>query len=204
MSVKATGTVRENRIEKCPLTKKENMKKKERGAYDFRVDEQNEVIVCRWNDNNVVNMCSNTVGIEPISMATRYSAKEKKKIQVKQPHMVKVYNEHMGGVDRMDQNVSKYRIAIRGKKWYACIITYFIDVAINNGWQLHKLCEGKAAMDLLAFRRSIACFYLKRYANPPEYGKRGRPRSSADEARYDLHAHWVVPQSNQTRCAQLP
>ena len=29
--------------------------------------------------------------------------------------MVKVYNEHMGGVDRMDQNVSKYRIAIRGK-----------------------------------------------------------------------------------------
>lgn len=38
-----------------------------------------------------------------------------KKIQVKQPHMVKVYNEHMGGVDRMDQDVSKYRTEIQGK-----------------------------------------------------------------------------------------
>ena len=79
MSVKATGTVRDNRIEKCPLVKKEEMKKKERGAYDFRVDNKSEVIVCRWNDNNVVNMCSNAVGIEPISLATRYSAKEKKR-----------------------------------------------------------------------------------------------------------------------------
>ena len=200
LSVKATGTVRDNRIEKCPL-EKIDMKKKERGIYDYRVDANNEVMVCRWSDNSVVNVCSNAVGIEPVSTTTRYSAKEKNKIQVKQPHMIKVYNEHMGGVDRMDQNISKYRIAIRGKKWYACIVTYCIDVAINNAWQLHKICKGKDAMDLLTFRRSIARFYLQRYANPSLYGKRGRPRSSVEEARYDMHAHWVIPQSNQTRCA---
>ena len=167
----------------------------------IRVDTNDEIIVCRWNDNNVVNVCSNAVGIEPVSKVSRYSAKEKKRIQVKQAHMVKVYNEHMGGVDRMDQNVSKYRIAIRGKKWYACIVTYCIDVAINNAWQLHKVCEGKDAMDILAFRRSIARFYLKRYADPPCSGKRGRPRNRPNEARYDMHAHWVVPHSVQTHCA---
>lgn len=201
LSVKATGTVRDNRIDKCPLENKDNMKKKERGVYDYRVDANNEVLVCRWSDNSVVNICSNAVGIEPVSTTTRYSTKEKKKIQVKQPHMVKVYNEHMGGVDRMDQNISKYRVAIRGKKWYACIVTYCIDVAINNAWQLHRICEGKDAMDLLTFRRSIARFYLQRYANPSHYSKRGRPRSSVDEARYDMQAHWVIAQSNQTRCA---
>lgn len=84
--------------------------------YDFTVDTKDEIIVCRWNDNSVVNVCWNGVGTEPISMATRYSAKEKKGIQIKQPHLVKVYNEHMGGVDRVDLNVPKYRTAIRGKK----------------------------------------------------------------------------------------
>lgn len=201
ITVKATGTVRDNRIEKCPLVKTEEMKKKDRGVYDYKVDTKNEVFLCRWNDNSVVTVCSNAVGIEPISMVSRFSAKEKKRIQVQQPYLIKVYNENMGGVDRMDQNMSKYRVAVRGKKWYSCIVTYCIDVSINNAWQLHKLCEGRDAMDLLAFRRSIARFYLERYANLPCQGKRGRPRSKPDEARYDMHAHWVVPQSSQTRCA---
>lgn len=201
MSVKATGTVRDNRIDKCQLEKKEVLKKRERGTYDFRVDTNHEIIVCRWNDNSVVNVFSNAVGIEPVSLATRYSATEKKLIQIEPPHMIKVYNEHMGGVDRMDQNIAKYRIAIRRKKWYACIVTYCIDVAINNAWQLHRVCERKDAMDVLAFRRSTARFYLERFANPPCQGKRGRPQSRGDEARFDMHAHWVVPQSKQTRCA---
>ena len=96
--------------------------------------------------------------------------------------MIKVYNEHMGGVDRMDQNISKYRIAIRGKKWYACIVTYCIDVAINNAWQLHKICEGKDAMDLLTFRRKHCTllsaalsksFTLWQTRKTKEFGRRG-------------------------------
>ena len=95
----------------------------------------------------------------------------------------------------------KKKKSVIERKWYSSIITYFIDVAINNAWQLHRICEGKDAMDLLAFRRSIARFYLEHHANPPNYGQRGRPRSNSDEARYDMKAHWVIPQSNQTRCA---
>lgn len=108
ITVKATGTVRDNRIEKCPLVKTEEMKKKDRGVYDYKVDTKNEVFLCRWNDNSVVTVCSNAVGIEPISMVSRFSAKEKKRIQVQQPYLIKVYNENMGGVDRMDQNMSIY------------------------------------------------------------------------------------------------
>ena len=51
----------------------------------------------------------------------------------------------MGGVDRMDQNISKHRIAIRSNKWYSCRITFLIDVAVNNVWQLHRICENKDA-----------------------------------------------------------
>lgn len=97
--------------------------------------------------------------------------------------MLKVYNGHIGGVDRVDQNVSNYKIAIRGKKWYARVLTYCVDVALNNAWQLHKLYESKDALDLLTVRRRMTNLYLERFANPPGTAKRGKPRRRADEAR---------------------
>jgi hypothetical protein len=33
------------------------------------------------------------------------------------------YNSKMGGVDRMDQNISHLRVKIGGKKWYYSIVT---------------------------------------------------------------------------------
>lgn len=73
----------------------------------------------------------------------------------------------MSGVARINQNTAKCAIPVRGKKWYACIVTHCIDVAITNTWQLHRVWEGKDAMDLLAFRRRIGHFYLEHFAYPP-------------------------------------
>lgn len=72
--------------------------------------------MCRLKDNRAVTVCSNAAGIALISLVSHFSAKEKKSIQVNQPNLIKVYNENMGGVDRMNQSISKYRIAVRGKK----------------------------------------------------------------------------------------
>ena len=125
--VKATGTIRENRTEKCPRISNDALKKQGRGNYDFKTDTNHGVIVCKWNDNSVVNLCSNAAGVHPISNASRYSSSEKKRVQIEQPYLVKLYNENMGGVDRMDQNISNYRIAMRGKSgifaWFPiCLI----------------------------------------------------------------------------------
>ena len=148
------------------------MKKDPRGSYDYRVDKENEVLICKWNDNSVVSICSNAVGIEPIGQASRYSSSTKGRVQITQPHLFKIYNTHMGGVDRMDQNISKYRIGIQGKKWYSPLVTYLIDISLNNAWHLHKKCAENNAMDFLAFRRSVVRFYLERYCNPPTQGKK--------------------------------
>ena len=42
----------------------------------------------------------------------------------------------MGGVDRMDQNISYYRISIRSKKWWVAFFMFMPDVAIQNAWLL--------------------------------------------------------------------
>lgn len=56
----------------------------------------------------------------------------------------------MGGVDRMDQNISQYNIGIEGKKWYSSIVIYIIDLAVQNAWQLHRM-NNKFKMNQLAF-----------------------------------------------------
>ncbi|XP_071055926.1 piggyBac transposable element-derived protein 2-like [Onthophagus taurus] len=196
IGIRATGTIKENRSEHCPLLTKQNMKKESRGFYDYRVDESQELIVCKWNDNNVVSLCSNSVGINPVHSTTRFSRAGRKRIQIDQPHLIKLYNENMGGVDRMDQNVSKYRIAIHGKKWYWSLITFFIDMAVNNAFQLYR--QKYNDLDLLAFRRRIARFYMEHYSKTSK--KRNLPCQVTTETRYDGLYHFVCPQENQTRC----
>ena len=202
-SIKATGTIRENRQEKCPLKKKEVMKKQQRGSYDYRTDDSKEIILVRWNDNNVVDICSNAVGVEPCSQASRYLSTAKSRMPIQCPRLVKVYNEHMGGVDRMDQNISKYRIGIRGKKWYFSLFSYMVDVAVNNAWQLYRMHYKEKKMDLLGFHRSVVMYYLQRFGTPSHQGQSGRPQTSLqiEATRFDNHGHWVIPQEKQTRCA---
>ena len=134
IKVEGTGTVKRNRTENCPLKTVDEMSKSARGTMDHRVDVDEEIMVMSWTDNGVVNVCSNSLGIDPTSTVQRYAASQKKHVSVQQPNAIHHYNQHMGGVDQMDQNINTNRVAIRGKKWYSALITYFLDVAVNNAW----------------------------------------------------------------------
>ncbi|KAI5710074.1 hypothetical protein M8J75_005478 [Diaphorina citri] len=65
----------------------------------------------------------------------------------------------MGGTDRLDQNVSRYRSNIRSKKWWWPLFA----------WLLHrKSCKSTnvPTLDLLDFRRAIAQVLMTKYATP--------------------------------------
>ena len=59
--LRCTGTVRRNRIDKCPLISKEAMAKTERGFSETYSD--GSVVVCHWNDNTsvIVVICNAAV-----------------------------------------------------------------------------------------------------------------------------------------------
>uniref|UniRef100_A0A2K6F4D2 PiggyBac transposable element derived 2 n=1 Tax=Propithecus coquereli TaxID=379532 RepID=A0A2K6F4D2_PROCO len=197
--VKATGTVREYRTERCPLKDPKELKKMKRGSFDYKVDESEEIIVCRWHDSSMVNICSNAVGIEPVRLTSRQSGAAKTRTQVHQPSLVKLYQEKVRGVGRMDQNIAKYKVKIRGMKWYSSFIGYVIDAALNNAWQLHRICCQDAQVDLLAFRRYVACVYLESNADTSSQGRRSRRLET--ESRFDMIGHWIIHQDKRTRCA---
>lgn len=205
----ATGTVRENRMPKnCPISNKKTMAKRTRGTHESVIDRSNGIIFVRWVDNNIVTVASTCFGVEPIANVRRFSQAEKKHIQVPRPHLISKYNNHMGGTDRMDQNIAQYRIGIRGKKWWWSIFSWIIDVCLHNAWQIHRKSGGR--MSQLEFRRSIVQTYLKTYGVPPRGP--GRPAIStmslsfnrvSDEFRYDGLNHLVTstPNRKRKRCA---
>nr|CAH7730400.1 unnamed protein product [Callosobruchus chinensis] len=195
--IKGTGTIRENRIPSDPLENSKTMKKRIRGSLCHIVG-NGTVLLCKWRDNNVTAVATNALSVTPLNKVKRYSRSEHKHIYVDQPHVIKKYNENMGGVDRSDQNIGNHRIGIRGKKWYFPLFCHTIDMAIQNAWQLHRLNDGK--LDQLSFRRSLATNLLETFKKTT---RRGPSKPSSNEhqfSRYDRLDHLVEYQNKQTRC----
>lgn len=109
----------ENLVNRLPVAsgmlKKQEMCKKKKGFYVTKVTDGG-IVAVQCKDNGIVTLASNRVGVNLVHTAQRYSVLGKKKIPVKFPKIVSAYNRNMGGVDRMDENISLYRISIRGGK----------------------------------------------------------------------------------------
>jgi DNA excision repair protein ERCC-6 len=138
----ATGTVREPRLIASELENSKSFQKRERGAYDFRFDKRNQVLAVKWNDNSVVTLATNFQAVEPVLKANRFSRADRKVVSVTQPNLIASYNANMGGVDLLDNFVAKYRIAVKGKKWWWPLFINYVDVALANAWRLHRLVHG--------------------------------------------------------------
>lgn len=197
--IKATGTVRDCRTERCLLKDPKELKRMKRGSFDYKVDECEEVIVCRWRDSSVVTICSNAAGIEPVRLSSRPAGAAGAQGQVGLPRLLQLYQEKAGGMGRMDQNMARYRVRVWGTKWYSSFMGYVLDAGLNNAWQLHRICCGDAQLDLLAFRRYVVCVYLESDADTSSPGRRGRRLET--ESRFDMIRYWIVHQDKRTRCA---
>lgn len=106
----ATGTLRDNRAEKCPLKSKQEWNKAERGL-SHQVSSK-DILVVQWKDNKVVSVASN-FDTSANKTAPRYCRLTKSKINVPQPGLIYNYNRGMGGVDKLDNMVANYRTRIR-------------------------------------------------------------------------------------------
>lgn len=193
-----TGTIRENRCKNVKVETVKTISKKERGFYDFKFDVNNNVSVCRWNDNSVVTILSNHKIDTPVQTAKRYDKKKKVMTNVAIPDSIVHYNQTMGGVDLFDNAINNYRISVRGKKWYWVLFTNGLDAAMTNAWKLHCVfCKlhGKPQMSQLDFRVEVTEALLlreKTYVTKPL-------RCTANAVRYDGIDHFPLKSKNNDR-----
>jgi hypothetical protein len=134
------------------------IKEMDRGYMDFRQDTASGILLVRWNDNSVGTVGRIHFGINPISLAPRWSKKERKQNQVPVPNNIVVYNKYMGGTDRIYENIGYYRLMIQIRKsWWPVFIAQ-LSMAMQNAWQLCRLSAAMAnnQLDLLGFTRKVA------------------------------------------------
>nr|CAH7752416.1 unnamed protein product [Callosobruchus chinensis] len=198
---RATGTIRENRTNKCPLPPKESMNKEERGHFRYMFDKTNSLLFVKWKDSNVVTMGTNYDTIEPQSKVKRWSSVKKEKVDVPQPQLFRKYNSSMGGVDLLDQGVNNYRISIQGKKWYWVIFTHMVNTALVNAWRIHMLNSGKQKVDLLSFIRSVTRHYLRCFSKASYSKTRPSPPVPTSIVQ-DEGGHFPGKNEKQLRCRQ--
>lgn len=218
----ATGTIREMRIpHNCPLPTNKAVNKMERGTIHSTVLKDHNISIVKWRDNKCVAVASTLFGNDPVSKATRFNREERQRVQLDRPHSIENYNKYMGGVDRMDQNISYYRCGqlynfiaqdhkriknpfiftgVRKNKWWWSIFTWLVDVSVQNAWLLQKKAGYNTSH--LQFRRNIAMHYCNsvslRMSNTSAV-----PRQSIPECdRYDRNDHYPID-CNRRRC-QVP
>ena len=148
-NIGATGTIRVNRTDKTPLLDLSCMKKKARCTYCQAKDEDSGCILVRWNDNSVVTLASNCYCVNPERSASRWSNAEKKRISIDQPDVIYQYNQFMGGVDRLDENIAKVCVAIRMKKWWWPMFSWLLNVSVNSAWQTYRMLARSQQLESL-------------------------------------------------------
>jgi hypothetical protein len=116
-----------------------------------------------------------------------------------QPHLVKRYNDGMGGVDLMDRLLAAYRPIIRGKKWWWPLFLNVVNESVVAAWRLH--CSvARQKMDHLYFLREVALCLLKTEMGEPRRQAGGGPHSDLpDYLCFDGVRHHRVSCS-QGRC----
>lgn len=205
IGLRITGTIRSNRTCRCPLKDDKALKKEERGSYDYKYEEKNELFFLKWHDNSTFTIASNHQSAEPVGQAKRWSTSQKKEVFVPQPFLISQYNKYMGGVDHLDWLIQAYRISIRSKKWYFPLVTNFLDIAMVNSWILHRFVN-KNEMSLKDFRRTVTKAYLQ-LSSDSNPRNSGRPKVFASkvipEIRFSDVSHILnrTEEGKQRKCA---
>lgn len=105
-------------------------------SFEITTDKPNNynIGLLKWYDNKPVHLGSNLVTSGELDVVRRWGKREKKYLDIERPEIVRIYNQSKGGVDKMDQTISDYRIFIRSNKWTLRMAMHFFDVAVCNSW----------------------------------------------------------------------
>ena len=95
--IRATGTVRPNRMGNCTIDSKKSIEKYNRAEMDIRSSTRKDLVVTGWKDNEPVYVASNSDPVNPLSSVQRWDREEKNSVSVPQRNVINVYNKGMGG-----------------------------------------------------------------------------------------------------------
>jgi len=207
LNIYAVGTIRSNWFAQPPFLSDKQMRKMGRGtAFEVTTDMNHcNIGLVKWFDNKAVTLGSNYVTSGDVDKVERWDKKKKAYVEIERPEIVRRYNDSMGGVDKMDQLISYYRILIRSRKWTLRMAMHAFDIAITNSWiQYTKEAEQlnipkKNVLDLLHFRINLAKDLIT-FEKPITPKRKGRPLSTpSNESVNEPSQTYKIPKVDSQR-----
>ena len=136
--VRATRTVRADRLGKDLKINKKDIKCKERGAMQVYY-ERSGISCVTWNDNGLITILSNVHADLPYTQVKCWDSSQWSYIKINRPNCITEYNKHMGGVDSLDAHASVIQTDVRAKKLYWPHYINTIDVLKSAAFKVFKL-----------------------------------------------------------------
>lgn len=128
-----------------------------KGAYEYRFDSANQILVVKWTNNKCVSMATNFHTIEPVAFALRWDRVKKSRVPVPQSKLIQNYNKYMGGADHHDWLLEKHSITIQGH-----FFIRGVDIAVVNTFLLYRRIHGSKSITLKDYNRKLAVTYFKK------------------------------------------
>ncbi|XP_017764157.1 PREDICTED: piggyBac transposable element-derived protein 3-like, partial [Eufriesea mexicana] len=172
LGIQRVATVRSNRLKNCEFSSDKVTKTKGRGSSE---------ILSTSIDRVTINTCE----VEPLDIVKRWDKKIKRMIDVQRPNIVKIYNQHMGGVDLRDY--SSY--SVNPGRQYS-LLEFKTDTA-SCLCQEHKETPKKRG-------RPASNEVDKQLQNKRK--KKPNTTLPVQNVRKDEVAHWPIFSDNRGRC----
>ena len=150
----ACGTVRVNR-RGLPR----DVQKLQRGEAVFK--KSASLTYVQWKDKRDV-FCLSTFHTNKMS---DFTTRRRDVGDIQRPDIISSYNQHMGGVDHMDQLLVYYTAGRKTMKWYKRIFWRIIEMSIVNVFILYNLCHPDKKMTQKMFRLKLADSLVANWIN---------------------------------------
>lgn len=140
----ATGTVVANH-KYLPEGLKAERNQLQIGSYRFATSEK--MTACIWRDRRDVLMLTTMHNMSVTTVLKRPKG-ERDKRPLSCPTCIADYNQHMGGVDLMDQQLSYYSLTQRRTlKWWKKVFWHLIDITVVNSWIIFRSNNPESSID---------------------------------------------------------
>ena len=138
VNIQATVVLNKNRLPKCTSTVDKQLQKRNLVILNStRHTYQKTVWLMLLLRMTVGGGLPFSESCQPKRFVWCWNKVERTYIQEQQPNQFHCYNQNMGFVNRMDQNVAKYRIGIEMRKWWWFPFAWVVGVALQGAWVLH-------------------------------------------------------------------
>ena len=101
----------------------------------WQLESQNgSVLAVIWQEKETCSCSYAVFKYRPIIASIFHKIKQRDRTskEVPCPLPIITYNEFMNGVDRSDQNRTKYVTACRSRKWWTYLFWFLVDTCISN------------------------------------------------------------------------